>query len=313
VTPLEDRAVGVLLATACGDALGAGYEFGPPLAPDTPVTMRGGNGFRPGEWTDDTSMAVAVAQAAARYPLTTIEGLDAVASGFLRWLHDGPIDIGIQTGAVLRGAQGTDAAALTAMSEAYFREHPERGCGNGALMRTAPVALSTLDDEAATTSAAAAVGRLTHADPVSGEACALWTFAIRHAVLHATFDGLRIALQRLNQERQEYWTLRLDEAEQRTPDQFERNGWVVQALQAAWSAIATTPVPAEKPAGHLRQALENAVRGGRDADTVAAIAGGLLGARWGAAAIPPEWTEAIFGWPGYRGDDLERLALTLVM
>jgi ADP-ribosyl-[dinitrogen reductase] hydrolase len=312
VTPLEDRAVGVLVGSACGDALGAGYEFGPPLAPDAPVSMRGGNGFRPGEWTDDTSMAVAVAQAAARYRLTSTEGLDAVAAGFLRWLHDGPIDIGIQTGAVLRGARGTGAAALTAMSEAYFREHPERGCGNGALMRTAPVALSTLDDEKSAWRAATAVGRLTHADPVSGEACALWTFAIRHAVLHASFDGLRIGLAHLKAPRQEYWTLRLDEAEQSTPDQFDRNGWVVQALQAAWSAIATTPIPGEKPARHLQKALENAVRGGRDADTVAAIAGGLLGARWGVAAIPREWTEAIFGWPGYRGDDLERLALSLV-
>jgi ADP-ribosylglycohydrolase len=257
-------------------------------------------------------MAVAVAQAAARYPLNTTEGLDAVAAGFLRWLHDGPIDIGIQTGTVLRGAQGSDSAALIAMSEAYFREHPERACGNGALMRTAPVALSTLDDQDHAWTAATAVGRLTHADPVSGEACALWTFAIRHAVLHASFEGLRIGLAQLRPPRQEYWTQRLDEAEQKTPDHFERNGWCVQALQAAWSAIATTPVPAVHPAGHLRTALESAVRGGRDADTVAAIAGGLLGARWGAAAIPPQWTDAIFGWPGYRADDLERLALALV-
>lgn len=57
-----DRARGVLLATAAGDALGAGYEFGPPLPADAPVTMKGGGTFRwaPGEWTDDTSMALAV-------------------------------------------------------------------------------------------------------------------------------------------------------------------------------------------------------------------------------------------------------------
>jgi ADP-ribosylglycohydrolase len=179
-------------------------------------------------------------------------------------------------------------------------------------MRTAPVALSTLDDQDAAWTAATAVGRLTHADPVSGEACALWTFAIRHAVLHASFDGLRIGLAQLKPPRHEYWSQRLDEAERSRPGQFKRNGWVVQALQAAWSAIATTPVPAGEPALHFRNALETAVRGGRDADTVAAIAGGLLGARWGASAIPPQWTEAIFGWPGYRADDLERLALTLV-
>ena len=62
----------------------------------------------------------------------------------------------------------------------------------------------------------------------------------------------------------------------------------MQALPAAWSAIAGTPVPVDDPArsvyraDHLRLALEAAVRGGRDADTVAAIAGGLLGATNGA-------------------------------
>ena len=63
----RDRAAGVLLATACGDALGAGYEFGPPLPADQPVGMVGGGpfGWAPGEWTDDTSMAVAIAEVAA--------------------------------------------------------------------------------------------------------------------------------------------------------------------------------------------------------------------------------------------------------
>ena len=51
-----DRAAGVLLGMACGDALGAGYEFGTPLGPDVAVTMDGGGqlGWEPGEWTDDT-------------------------------------------------------------------------------------------------------------------------------------------------------------------------------------------------------------------------------------------------------------------
>ncbi len=62
-----DRACGVLLATAAGDALGAGYEFGPPLPAGAPVTMTGGGHFcwAPGEWTDDTSMALAIAETAA--------------------------------------------------------------------------------------------------------------------------------------------------------------------------------------------------------------------------------------------------------
>lgn len=65
LTPAQTaRAARVLLGTACGDALGAGYEFGPPLGSNHAVAMTGGGsfGWAPGEWTDDTSMAVAIAE-----------------------------------------------------------------------------------------------------------------------------------------------------------------------------------------------------------------------------------------------------------
>src|SRR5262245_39154749 len=107
-----DRVAGVLLGAACGDALGAGYEFGPPLPPEVAVTMRGGNGFAPGEWTDDTAMTVAIAHAtAAGHDLRTRDGLDAVAEQFLVWYRSGPTDIGLQTRAVLRNA-GVGGAAM---------------------------------------------------------------------------------------------------------------------------------------------------------------------------------------------------------
>src|SRR5690606_12086350 len=83
-------------------------------------------------------------------------------------------------------------------------------------------------------------------------------------------------------------------AEAATPASFPNNGWVVAALQAAWSAVSTTPVPVDDPdagvfrADHLRLALDAAVRCGRDTDTVAAIAGGLLGAAYGASAVAAE-------------------------
>ena len=79
---------------------------------------------------------------------------------------------------------------------------------------------------------------------------------------------------------------------------------MVEALQGAWSAITTTPVPQDDPAkgvfraDHLRLALDAAVRGGGDTDTVAAIAGGLLGAVYGASAVPAEWRRVLHGWPG---------------
>ena len=65
MTSRNDRVEGVLLATAAGDALGAPYEFQPARGPELEVAMVGGGGWEPGEWTDDTSMAIAIAEVAA--------------------------------------------------------------------------------------------------------------------------------------------------------------------------------------------------------------------------------------------------------
>jgi ADP-ribosylglycohydrolase len=63
-------------------------------------------------------------------------------------------------------------------------------------------------------------------------------------------------------------------------------------------------------AGGVADGLERAIRGGGDTDTVAAIAGGLLGAAFGAAAVPAH--DELHGWPDLTGDDLVRLAVALV-
>ena len=101
-----DRAVGVLLGTAAGDALGAAYEFGPPRGPELEVAMVGGGGFgwEPGEWTDDTSMAIAIAEVAATgADLRQEEALDALVRRWHEWsLH--AKDVGVQTRSVLSRA-----------------------------------------------------------------------------------------------------------------------------------------------------------------------------------------------------------------
>ena len=84
-----DRAVGVLLGTAAGDALGAPYEFGPPRGPELEVAMVGGGsfGWEPGEWTDDTSMAIAIAEVAATgADLRDEEALDAIVHRWHEWI-----------------------------------------------------------------------------------------------------------------------------------------------------------------------------------------------------------------------------------
>jgi ADP-ribosyl-[dinitrogen reductase] hydrolase len=106
------------------------------------------------------------------------------------------------------------------------------------------------------------------------------------------------------------WLERIEVAERSRPRDFARNGWVVEAFQGAWSAIHYTSASTSGPA-HLRAALEEAVRGGRDTDTVAAIAGGLLGAAYGYSAVPFEWRQHLHGWPGLRARDLMALGMEL--
>jgi ADP-ribosyl-[dinitrogen reductase] hydrolase len=320
----RDRACGVLLATAAGDALGAGYEFGPPLADDAPVAMLGGGAcnWAPGEWTDDTAMAIAIAEVAATgADLRGVDAQDQIVARWVGWSRTAP-DVGIQTSQVLGqvldgGVSGAAAAALAASADLH--ERTGRTAGNGSLMRTAPVALAYLEDPAGLAEAAMAVSALTHFDQSAGEACVLWSLAIRHAVLTGELDA-RVGLGYLPARTVDVWAARLVEAEKSRPRDFSSNGWVVEALQAAWCAIVHTPysVPGEDPragVSHtdlLRMSLEIAVRGGRDADTVAAIAGGLVGAALGASAVPEDWRLAIHGWPGYRAPDLGRLATEIL-
>ncbi len=298
-----DRAAGALLASAAGDALGAGYEFTYPAA-DRSIDMIGGGlgPFAPGEWTDDTAMTVAIAEVAATgTPIGAGAGLDRVAAQFVRWYDTHPKDIGNQTAAVLSARPGS-AAAMRDRARAL----PGRKAGNGSLMRTAPVGIAYLHDPAACVAAAEAISALTHDDPQANEACALWSYAIRHAVLGGGFDGPRRYLDTAPADVADRWSALLDEAETAGSGRvFDRNGWVVHALQTAWWAITHAGGQGSE---HLTGALELAVRAGGDTDTTAAIAGALLGARWGASAVPPRWREMLHGWPGHRGDDLVRLA-----
>lgn len=310
-THINNRAAGVLVVSACGDALGAGYEFQPPEAIREPVGMIGGGAFRwePGEWTDDTSMSWVIAEvAAAGNDLRDDREQDAIAAGWYSWLREAK-DVGNQTrAALLDAAAASDsavptAATLRAAARDYHRRSGTSG-GNGSLMRTAPVALSFLEDADALTEAAIAISVLTHYDPEAGQACVLSCQAIRHAVLTGDLD-LRVGLDSLPPAPRDVWAARIEEAESRPPQSFRRNGWVVEALMGAWSAVVTG-------SGSVRDGLEAAVRGGHDTDTVAAIAGALLGAASGLDAVPRDWLEILHGWPGKRATDLEDLARRIV-
>ncbi|MGH3951180.1 MAG: ADP-ribosylglycohydrolase family protein [Pseudonocardiaceae bacterium] len=315
-----DRVSGVLVGQACGDALGVPYEFASLPAAGQPAEMLGGGlgNYEPGEYSDDTQMAVCIARVAATgADLTGDDALDEIADGFLSWEAGGPSDVGIQTRSVLsraRSGRGRPAARLRDAA-AGWHARTGKSAGNGALMRTAPVTLANLNDPQAMAASARAVAELTHPDPLAGDACVLWCAGIARAITEGSFDGVRAGLELLVPAHRDRWASWLAEAEQSPPERFNPNGFTVPALQAAYSAVCSTVVPQDDPANgmfpclHLQHGMQAAVRAGNDTDTVAAIAGALLGARWGVSAVPLAWQRVVHGWPSLRVRDLVRLAV----
>lgn len=293
----SDRAVGALLGAAAGDALGVPYEFGMRKAHGEPQMLGGGlGGIEPGQWSDDTELACAIALVSSTgADLRTEESLDAIAAGFSRWYAGGPPDVGVQTRAVLSQRPANAEAMRAAARELH--ERSGRTAGNGSLMRTSPVALAHLGDSDAIAAAARAVSELTHHDPIAGDACVLWCLAIDLAVRTGRLD-VRVGLPYVDAA---YWAPLLEEAETVTPGHYAAsNGWVVAALLAAWSSVSRTD--------DLPTALITAVQGGGDTDTVAAITGALAGAVYGGSTVPVRWRRVLHGWPGLRARDLVRLA-----
>ncbi len=301
----KDRAYGAVIGMAVGNALGASYAFEPRPAP-ADVHLRGGGlgPYAAGEWVDDTAMALPLLQVlAAGDDLRWPHSQDVVAARWVQW-RTTTKDVAPLVADVLNmydpeiGARSLRDAAATL--------HATSGpgsAGNASLMRTTPITLGYLDDPDELAFVARLYSDLTHGNPEAGDACVLWNLAQRHAILHGEFD-LGLGVPYIPATRQGLWARLLTQAEVGTPEDFAvRNGWVTQVVQTAWSAI--NHVQASGPE-HLEQALRVAIAAGGDTGTVGAVAGSLLGARWGMSAIPLEWRRQVFGWPGYRDIDLQR-------
>jgi len=280
-------AIGALVGSAVADAIGAPFEFLPPgtyrqTFPSPVLTGRGemcGGGefnWKPGEFTDDTQMAVVLAES-----LVAHQGFDA-DDLWLRWRTwaAGARDVGIHTREVL----SSDSHAGTA--EAVHRQSG-RSAGNGSVMRNTPVGLWTADQplEAVATLAEQQVA-LTHFDPCNAHGAALHAAMIRAGIrgedifeaIDAMFEVLPPAA------RTRYGPLL---AAGWQPDTRPGNGAVFTALaEAVWAV---------RHASSFEEAVVNAVDLGRDADTVACIAGGIAGARWGVQSIPSRWTTYVHG------------------
>jgi ADP-ribosyl-[dinitrogen reductase] hydrolase len=286
--------------------------------------MKGGGpfGFAPAEWTDDTSMAIPIAQAllesASGAGSSSPAALTMVVRAWTSWAAEAK-DVGAQTNSVIAEARRLASAAGRSKvhaadfstAAADFHARTGRSAGNGSLMRTAPLALAYLDREPAELMAAAGVmSALTHADPDAQEACGLWCVAIRNAVLTratrrpggsaaaacragfgvagADRDGRAFPAPRLHPQR--------------------LGGRGVPGRVECHPLCRTVGVRSGPPEGGSGG---GSVCGGRDTDTVAAIAGGLLGAAYGYTAVPFEWRRRLHGWPGMRARDLMTLGMEL--
>jgi ADP-ribosyl-[dinitrogen reductase] hydrolase len=305
------RVAGALIGSAVGDALGAPFEFGPPGqftarfptdARGTATEMCGGGPTdrAPGEFTDDTQMALLLASS-----LVERGGLDEadVFDRFRAWARADPPDIGRQTRAVLGSGRPWDVAAA---------EHAARsghGAGNGSLMRTTPAAIRfAREGTDATMNAARRISALTHGDPSAGEGC-----AVLHELIRVALDGgaplaaVPAALAHVVPEHRDRWAAVL--APDWTPGQAtEGSGAVWPTLgQAVWAL---------RRGRSFTEVLRLVIDLGGDTDTVAAVTGGLAGAVFGIAGIPMRWTSTVHGRvPGndrlWQLADLHHLAAAL--
>ncbi|WP_254045306.1 ADP-ribosylglycohydrolase family protein [Thiohalocapsa sp. ML1] len=289
--PLDPaRFRGCLLGLAAGDALGTTLEFKPPGS-FTPITdMLGGGPFRlqPGQWTDDTSMALCLAES-----LIEQGGFDAADQmrRYLRWRDEGHLsstgrcfDIGNTVGAALaRFRQTQDPFAGS--------DHP-RSAGNGSLMRLGPVPMRWAAEPEMAIARAADSSRTTHAARTCIDACR-YMAALIVGALHGE-PKERLLAPRFSPvpglwDRDplcpEVAAVAAGSFRAKAPPAIRGTGYVVDALEAALWAFATTD-------SFVEGALA-AVNLGDDADTTGAIYGQLAGAHHGIDGIPETWRECI--------------------
>ncbi|MEX1003847.1 MAG: ADP-ribosylglycohydrolase family protein [Acidimicrobiia bacterium] len=305
---LIGRAVGCLVGLALGDALGAAVEF---QAPGTfpPVTgMRGGGpfGLTAGQWTDDTSMALALADS------IVVRGwdLEDQARRYVRWWRHGDysvtgecFDIGITTAAALARFEGGIPALQSGIGD-------HRSAGNGSIMRLAPVAIAAShrypDDLAGLVERCVDSSRPTHRAPQALSACAVFGVVLaaliageEHQVIldprWSAWDEVRTIVN-LHPEVDEVISGSHGERE---PPEIVGSGYVVRSLEAALWAFGKHP--------DARGSLLVAVNLGDDADTTGAVCGQLSGAAWGVAGLPEDWLGMLAG-----RDEVAAIAAALV-
>jgi ADP-ribosyl-[dinitrogen reductase] hydrolase len=270
---LEARALGAYLGMAVGDALGATVEFMTPREIQAQYgvhdRIRGGGWLKlpSGKVTDDTTMALALGESILHRGKVDAY---AVAQAFDDWLRRKPVDIG---NTVRRGIVHFRTTGDAAVPENDW------DAGNGACMRTLPIALATLGKSDAVVQAACkAQAHVTHHNPLSDAGTQCVVEMVQQALQGASAATL---LQGpVNALITTFPKFRFRKRRQENP-----SGYIVDTLQAVFQGLFDTDTFAE--------CLVDVVNRGGDADTTGAIAGMIAGALYGEAAIPRSWIYAL--------------------
>jgi ADP-ribosyl-[dinitrogen reductase] hydrolase len=284
---MRDAAVGAVLGALVGDAAGAVLEFEEgPLDVDRAMTMPGGGTWRvaPGQITDDGELTMSLLRALA--------GGTPAAVMYAEWIASRPFDIGATTMRSLGCRLLPDVDVATQMTAAAAKLCMDSKA-NGSLMRATPLGVwgaARTDDE--TAAAAAADARLSHPNPSCVSAAQAYVVAIA-SLIRSPNDvpcALAAASRFATGEVAEW----LAEARAGVEIPYEPMiGYVRIAFTHAFRHLARgTSYP---------DALRETLAGGGDTDTNACIVGGLLGARWGADAIPESMRAAVLSCDTSRG------------
>jgi ADP-ribosyl-[dinitrogen reductase] hydrolase len=279
-TTMLERARGCAVGAAVGDALGMPLEFGSRRSQDREVReMRSGR-LPAGTFTDDTEMALALAESLlAHDPLD----LSDLAGRFVAWYEAGPEDIGYQTRLVLhemsRGAEWDQAGKV------IYKAYPD-SAGNGSVMRCWPVALARWDDRDRLLADSRRQSEVTHRHPDCVAAC-----AFVNAVIYGLLRGAGCP-EAVNEaltvvELPEPLRETIQSASGMARDHLPSSGWVRHTLQSAVWGLLTTDT--------FEEAVVQVANLGGDADSAASVAGAMAGAAYGLEAIPPAWRELLRG------------------
>ena len=280
----RDRARGALLGLATGDAVGTTLEFRAPGTFEPITDMLGGGPFHlaAGQWTDDTSMALCLAESLVIHG--EHDPVDQMRR-YVRWWREGSFS---PTGECfdIGGTTSRQLGRFERTGEPHDPEVHEESAANGSLMRLAPVSIRWFDDPSIVIERAAASSRPTHNARRPVDACRLlaamtaalvrgesrervfapdfWSYGDLHPEVEAVARGS--------------WR-------GKEPPAIRGTGSCVAALEAAIWAVAG--------AKDFCDAILRAANLGDDADTTAAIAGQMAGAAWGATGIPGVWLEKL--------------------